>query len=141
MARAFEWAGTAPAAANQTFNITNGELFSLKDQWPVIAEALGMAVGEDVPLGFADELPRAAGEWDAIRQKYGLASPGLDAFIGQSFQFADFVLARTSTETRQPSAMSSIKIRRAGFNETLYTDEMFAKWFRRYQADRLLPPA
>jgi nucleoside-diphosphate-sugar epimerase len=141
MARAFEWAGTAPTAQNQTFNITNGELFSLKDQWPVIAEVLGMAVGEDAPLSFAEELPRTTAEWDGIRQKYALASPSMDAFIGQSFQFADFVLARTSTETRQPSAMSSIKIRMAGFNETLYTDEMFAKWFRRYQADRMLPPA
>jgi hypothetical protein len=35
--------------------------------------------------------------------------------------------------------MSSIKIRRAGFNDTLYSDEMFAKWFARYQAERLLP--
>jgi len=141
MARAFDWAGRDEAAANQTFNITNGELFSLKDQWPTIAEALGMQPGPDVPLGFAEELPKAAGQWDAIRRKYDLAAPALDAFIGQSFQFADFVLARTSTETRQPSVMSSIKIRAAGFNETLYTDEMFRKWFRRYQTDRLLPPA
>ena len=37
--------------------------------------------------------------------------------------------------------MSSIKIRRAGFDETLYTDDMLRKWFRRYQDDRLLPPA
>jgi hypothetical protein len=37
--------------------------------------------------------------------------------------------------------MSTMKIRRAGFNATLYTDEMFRKWFARYQADRLLPPA
>jgi nucleoside-diphosphate-sugar epimerase len=140
MARAFEWAGATAAAHNQTFNLTNGELFSLKDQWPVIADTLGMAVGGDVPLGFADELPKAAAEWDAIRKKYGLAAPELDAFIGQSFQFADFVLARTSTEHRQPSAMSTIKIRQAGFNETLYSDQMFAKWFRRYQADGLLPP-
>ncbi len=77
----------------------------------------------------------------AVRARYGLAAPGLDAFIGQSFQFADFVFARTSTEVRQASAMSSIKIRQAGFNETLYTDEMLRKWFRRYQANRLLPPA
>jgi nucleoside-diphosphate-sugar epimerase len=141
MARAFDWAGRDAAAANQTFNITNGELFSLKDQWPVIAEALGMAVGPDAPLAFADELPKAAAAWDRIRETHGLAAPGLDAFIGQSFQFADFVLARGSVEARQPSAMSSIKIRRAGFDETLYTDDMLRKWFRRYQDDRLLPPA
>ena len=140
MARAFEWAGEAPSAATQTFNITNGEMFSLKNLWPDIAEALGMEVGDDIPLGFADDLPGAAAEWDAIRAEYGLTAPAMDAFIGQSFQFADFVLARTLRTAPQSSAMSSIKVRRAGFNETLYSDEMFAKWFARYQADRLLPP-
>ena len=64
----------------------------------------------------------------------------MDAFIGQSFQFADFVFARTSTEPRQASAMSSIKIRAAGFNEVMYTDEMLRKWFAKYQAAGLLPP-
>ena len=140
MARAFDWAGGSPAAANQTFNVTNGELFSLKDLWPDIARALGMEVGDDIPLGFADELPRRAAEWDAIRAEHCLAAPAMDAFIGQSFQFADFVLARTLRAAPQSSAMSSIKIRRAGFNDTLYSDEMFAKWFARYQAERLLPP-
>ncbi len=140
MARAFEWAGRAETAQNQTFNLTNGELFSLRDQWPAIADALGMAVGPDSPLGFAEELPKAAGEWDRIRAKYDLRAPALDAFIGQSFQFADFVLARTMTEQRPPSAMSSIKIRQAGFHDTLYSDDMLAKWFARYQSDRLLPP-
>jgi nucleoside-diphosphate-sugar epimerase len=139
MARAIDWIGRSEAARNQTFNLTNGEMFSLKDQWPVIAEALGMAVGEDAPLGFADELPARAAEWDAIRAKHGLRSPALDAFIGQSFQFADFVLARASTGPRQASAMSSIKIRAAGFNEVMYTDAMLRKWFARYQADGLLP--
>ena len=57
MARAFDWIGGAEAARNQTFNITNGELFSLKAQWPVVADALGMAVGSDQPLEFAAELP------------------------------------------------------------------------------------
>lgn len=140
MARAFEWAASADSAANQTFNLTNGELFSLKDQWPAIAAAFGMEEGPDIPLTFAEVLPKQAAAWDAIRAKYGLIAPGLDAFIGQSFQFADFVFARDTHGPRGVSAMSSIKIRAAGFNDVLYTDEMFAKWLRRYQADKLLPP-
>jgi nucleoside-diphosphate-sugar epimerase len=140
MARAFDWIGGAEAARNQAFNITNGELFSLKAQWPVVAEALGMDVGPDHPLEFTAEMPKAAAEWDAVRAKYGLKSPAMDAFIGQSFQFADFVFARTSTGPRQASAMSSIKIRAAGFNDVLYTDDMLRKWFAKYQAAGLLPP-
>jgi nucleoside-diphosphate-sugar epimerase len=140
MARCFDWAGQSPAARNQTFNVTNGEIFALKDQWPAIAQALGMEVGPDRPTSFVEALPGQAAAWDAIRRKYGLKSPALDAFIGQSFQFADFVFAPRSAEVRPGSAMSSIKVRAAGFGEVLYSDEMFAKWFARYQADGLLPP-
>lgn len=140
MAHCFDWAGQSPAAHNQTFNVTNGEIFALKEQWPAIAAALGMEVGPDRPTSFVDELTGKSAEWDAIRAKYDLKAPALDAFIGQSFQFADFVFAPRSPEVRPGSAMSSIKVRAAGFNDVLYSDEMFAKWFARYQADGLLPP-
>jgi nucleoside-diphosphate-sugar epimerase len=139
MARAIEWAGGDEAAHNQVFNLTNGELFSLKDQWPVIAACFGMAPGDDVPLGFADELPKQAEAWEGIRRAHGLIAPGLVEYLGQSLQFADFVFARTASAPIPASVMSSIKIRQAGFHETLYTDAMFQKWFARYRADRLLP--
>jgi len=139
MARAIEWAGGAEAARNQVFNLTNGELFSLKDQWPVIAACFGMQPGGDVPLGFADELPRQADAWERIRTAHGLIAPGLTAYLGQSLQFADFVFARAARGPIPASAMSSIKIRQAGFHDTLYTDAMFQKWLARYRQDRLLP--
>jgi nucleoside-diphosphate-sugar epimerase len=140
MARAFDWAARAETARNQTFNLTNGELFSLKDQWPTIAASLGMAVGPDRPTCLEEELRDAGADWDAIRARYDLRAPALDAFIGQSFQFADFVFGRANTQPVAPSAMSSIKIRQAGFNDSLYIDDMLTKWFARYQQDRLLPP-
>lgn len=139
MARAFEWVGTSEAAQNQTFNLTNGELFSLKDQWPVIAECLGMAAGDDIPLGFEDELPKETAAWDRIRKEANLIAPDLETYLGQSLQFADFVLARTYRGPVSASSVSSIKIRQAGFHDVLYTDDMLRKWFRRYQRDRLLP--
>ena len=139
MARAIAWCGESPAARNQVFNLTNGELFSLKDQWPTIAACFGMAPGRDLPLGFADELPKQAAAWDRVRAAHGLIAPGLAEFLGQSLQFADFVFARGATGPIPASVMSSIKIRQAGFHETLYTDAMLEKWFARYRADRLLP--
>lgn len=140
MADCFDWAAHSEAARNQTFNVTNGELFSLKEQWPTIARALGMEVGPDTPLSLAETLPQWAGEWDAIRRKHDLVAGDLESFVGSSSQLADFVLARHVTTPRASAPMSTIKVRRAGFNETLYTDEMFAKWFARHQQDRLLPP-
>jgi nucleoside-diphosphate-sugar epimerase len=139
MAKAFEWAATAEAARNQVFNIDNGELFSLADMWPVIAQAFGMAVGEDRAFSFMEDLPGVAGEWDAIRARHGLIAPDAASFLGSSAQFADWVLSRP--ERVQPGTISTIKLRRAGFAGTVYSDEMFAKWFRRYQEAGLLPRA
>jgi nucleoside-diphosphate-sugar epimerase len=138
MAKAFAWAAVAEAARNQVFNIDNGELFSLGDQWPTIADAFGMAVGEDRPYSFVEDLPRQAGEWDAIRARHGLIAPDAATFLGSSAQFADWVLARP--ERVQPGTISTIKLRRAGFSETLYAEEMFRKWIARHQQSRLLPP-
>ena len=139
MARAIEWAGQSAAADNQVFNLTNGEIFSLRDQWPVIAECFGMDTGLDAPLGFEEALPAQAAAWDRIRETNALIAPGLTSYLGQSLQFADFVCARTMAAPMPASVMSSIKIRQAGFNESLYTDEMFRKWFARYRDDKLLP--
>jgi nucleoside-diphosphate-sugar epimerase len=137
IARCCEWAGSSEKAFNQTFNITNGEFMSLKDYWPLIAECLGMELDEDSrPFGFAKELPDMSQEWDKIRKKEGLIAPDLQSFLGQSGQFSDFVCARAPGN---PSAMSCIKIRQAGFNDTMYCDEMLRKWFKLYQEAKLLP--
>lgn len=136
IARACEWAGREEKARNQKFNLTNGEFMSLKDYWPLVAECLGMDVGEDRLFDFTKEMPAMADEWDGIRKKHDLVSPSLDAYLGQSLQFSDFVCARAPGN---PSAMSTIKVRQAGFHDTLYNDEMLRKWFKRYQEEGLLP--
>jgi len=137
IARACEWALHEPKARNQCYNLTNGELSSLKEEWHIIADVVGMKPGPEKPFNFAKDLPACSEEWDRIREKYNLKSPGLDAFLGQSTQFANFVFGRPA---KAPSSMSCIKIRRAGFQEMLYTDEMIRKWFKMYQDDQLLPP-
>jgi nucleoside-diphosphate-sugar epimerase len=140
MARAFEWAATAPAAANQVFNITNGDLFTMRSMWPVFAECLGMEPGEDRSLMLAEALPGRGEDWEAIRAQYGLAAPDLASFVAQSFQFADFCLAHGVETVVDPALMSTVKLRQAGFCEAMYSDDMFRKWFARYQREGLLPP-
>ncbi|MEQ8861156.1 MAG: NAD-dependent epimerase/dehydratase family protein [Pseudomonadales bacterium] len=141
MAAAFEWCFASKAADNQIFNVTNGEMMSLKALWPLIAETLGMKPGESRPIHFVEALSDCGAEWDAVRRRYGLKADELDAFIGKSFQFADFCLTLGGENPGPPAMMSTIRIRQAGFGECLDSEEMMAKWFRRYQADRLLPPA
>src|SRR4051812_15571822 len=40
------WAATSPAGRDQVFNVTNGDVFTMENVWPVLADAYGMAVGD-----------------------------------------------------------------------------------------------
>jgi hypothetical protein len=41
------WAAQSPQAANEAFNITNGDVFEWRNVWPGIAETLGVEVGKE----------------------------------------------------------------------------------------------
>jgi nucleoside-diphosphate-sugar epimerase len=137
------WAADSPAAANEIFNVTNGDVFVWRHVWPAIAESLGMAVGEDRPLSLAEEMPKRQDEWAAIVAKYGLRAPvDLNAFVGQSFIYADGLMSggRRGAAPSLPLSLSTIKLRQAGFHECMDTEDMFKKWFHYFQEQKLLPP-
>jgi hypothetical protein len=139
LARAIGWAGEADAARNEAFNVTNGDVFTWENVWPAIAEALDMKPGGAVPLSLAATYPQWITPWDALRQKHDLISPGLEAFVGLSFQYADYSMRHGRTEPGPPSIVSTVKINKAGFTEMMDTEDMFRKWFRQARSNRLLP--
>ena len=142
LARACEWAATTPACANETFNINNGDVFDWRHVWPAIAETLGMEVGPEQPMSLATELPPREPEWRAIVRKYALRSPErLADFVGQGFVYADGQLAYGAERPPPTTLVSTIKARQAGFHDCMDTEDMFRKWFRRFQDLRWLPPA
>jgi len=139
LARAIAWAGQSPSARNEIFNVTNGDVFSWQKVWPAIADALGMAPGEREPEQLGVTMPARVAEWDAVREKYGLTSPGLHDFVGESFHYADFVMAYGAESVLPPALVSTIKLRQAGFHEVMDTEEMFRKWFAIFQEKKMLP--
>ena len=58
LARAIAWSGEAATARNEIFNVTNGDVFVWPNVWPAIADALGFAAGEHVPLPRPEIRPR-----------------------------------------------------------------------------------
>jgi nucleoside-diphosphate-sugar epimerase len=140
LARTIDWAGTTPAARNEIFNVTNGDVFSWQNVWPAIADALGMEPGEPEPERLGDTMPARAQAWDAIRKKYDLVSPSLADFAGESFHYADFVMAHGAAGGVPPALVSTIKLRQAGFHEVMDTESMFRKCFAMLQQLKLLPP-
>ena len=139
LARAIAWAGEAEAARNEAFNVTNGDVFTWENVWPAISEALDMKPGGAVPLSLVENYPQWIAPWDALRRKHDLIAPGLEAFVGLSFQYADYTMRYGQTEPGPPALVSTVKINQAGFTEMMDTEKMFHKWFSQARASRLLP--
>ncbi len=141
LAHACEWAAMTPTCRNEAFNITNGDIFVWQNVWPTIADSLGMKVGPPKPLSLAQEMPKREAEWAAIVKKYNLRAPtSLRDFVGQSFIFTDLIFAYGTQQLPPAMLVSTIKARHAGFHECIDTEDMFRKWFNRFQELRLLPP-
>jgi nucleoside-diphosphate-sugar epimerase len=137
LARAFEWAATTPAAWNETFNITNGDVFTMRGVWPALADAFGMEVGSLVPASLADTLPGREADWAALCDRLSLDAPRtFDRFVGQGFVYADVFLGPSAGVT----LVSTIKARQTGFADCVDTEDMFRRLVGRLQERRLLPP-
>src|ERR1700692_1165473 len=122
LARAIGWAGEAEAARNEAFNVTNGDVFTWENVWPAIAEALDMKPGGALPLSLAETYPQWVAPWDALRRKHDLISPGLEQFVGLSFQYADYSMRHGQAQPGPPSIVSTVKINQAGLPEMVDTE-------------------
>lgn len=140
LAGAIAWAGESGAGANEIFNVTNGDVFNWQNLWPAIADALGMEAGKDVPMALGQTMPERAADWDRLRKTHNLVSPDLQAFVGESFHYADFTMAYGADRETPAALVSTIKLRQAGFHDVIDTEEMFRKYFRLFQEKKLLPP-
>ena len=58
IARAAEFVATHEIAANETYNVVNGDPLLWQDIWGSIAEYFGMSVGEPKPMRLSDEMPQ-----------------------------------------------------------------------------------
>ncbi len=141
LARAIGWAGSADTARNETFNVTNGDVFVIENLWPAIADAFGMEPGEKRPTALSTEMPARQGTWSELVARFGLQSPDdLERFVGQSFIYADLITGFGRDEKPLPTLLSTIKIRQAGFADCVDTEQMFRRLIASLQDQRFLPP-
>lgn len=139
LARAIDWAGTSASAADETFNVTNGDVYTWPNVWPAIARSLGMEPGESRPLRLAEDMPKHEAAWAGIVQRHGLRPTTLKALVGDSFFYADFSFAHGRDRPPPATLLSTVKIRRAGFVDCIDTEDMFAAWFAELRRLKLLP--
>ena len=140
LADALVWAASAPNAARETFNITNGEVFEWRTLWPSFAHELGVEPGPDAPTSLAQLLPAKAHVWDGIVEQHGLRRTPMTELLGESHHYADVCFAHGAETPPPPTFLSTVKITQAGFCGVQDTEESFRHWFRELIRRRILPP-
>ena len=132
LAKATVWAATEPRAANQAFNITNGDLFRWSELWPKLAAWFELPVAPPLPMPLQDAMADKEALWDRMQAEYGLAgTPYADV---SSWGFADFVFGWDYDFFADGS-----KARRAGFHEYVETEQMFYRLFAELRKQRVIP--
>ncbi|EIP96607.1 nucleoside-diphosphate-sugar epimerase [Opitutaceae bacterium TAV1] len=132
LARATAWAGAAPAARNDVFNLTNGDAFRWQHLWPRIARMFRMEVADPVPMSLAEYMADKQPVWDSIVAKYQLQPVPWHQIA--AWPFGDAVFGMT-----YDNVFNTLKIRRAGFHEATDTDEMFDGFLKKLRAGRVIP--
>ncbi len=133
------WAATHPQAHQQTFNLTNGEVFLWRDMWPQITTTLNVTPGPDEPTSVAAYLNKRAALWPEIVQRYQLQPLTLANILGESHYYADMCFAHGVDRPPAPTFVSTVKIKQAGFNDTYNSEESFCYWLRDLQHRRVIP--
>ena len=134
LARHLLWAATTLAAANQDFNIVNGDILRWCWMWSRIAEWFGIEAasfdGSVKPL--EQQMANDAPVWRRMAEREGLMEPDLGRLASPWHTDAD--LGRPIEVVTDMS-----KSRRLGFTEYQATDDAFFDLFVRLRAKKLIP--
>ena len=139
LGEAFVWAADAAAAAGETFNLTNGDVYVWRDLWPALAVTLGVEPGPDEPASLVEYFASRGSAWEALARSAGLRCTDLRALIGKSDQYADMLFGHGLAAPPPPALVSTIKIRQAGYGACVDTQDMFARHLNRLIEDGFLP--
>jgi nucleoside-diphosphate-sugar epimerase len=134
LARHLLWAATTPAAADQAFNVVNGDIFRWSWMWGRIAGWFGIEAepfdGTVRPL--EEQMAGDAALWRTIAERAGLAEPDIGRLASAWHTDAD--LGRPIEVVTDMS-----KSRKLGFTGYQPTDDAFFTLFEQLRADKLIP--
>lgn len=132
LARAVVWMATDPAAANEAFNITNGDLLRWEDLWPKIAAYFDMPVGPRQRISLTEMMADKAPLWGEIVARHCLQSIPYEQVV--AWPYGDFVFGAGFD-----IISSMTKARLHGWTEVVDTEAMFFRMFDELRAARIIP--
>jgi hypothetical protein len=132
LARFIFWAMTEPRAANQAFNITNGDVYRWSRLWPRLADYFGLRIGVVRPMALERWMADKPPVWQRIAARNGLRYA--DIADVASWSYADFVW---SMDWDHLSSMS--RARAAGFELYEDSEDQFIRHLEACRAMKVLP--
>ncbi|WP_439885485.1 SDR family oxidoreductase [Pseudomonas syringae] len=128
------WAATTPEAANQAFNITNGDVFRWSWMWGQIADYFGLqAAGFPAqPAPLEKQMADDQKAWTDIVGKHQLKEGDINRLISPWHTDAD--LGRPIEVVTDMS-----KSRKLGFTAFKASDDAFFEVFEKLRRERLIP--
>jgi nucleoside-diphosphate-sugar epimerase len=130
--RAMLWASTDPRAANQAFNIANGDAFRWKYMWPKVAEMFGMEAGPVKTMCLVDYMADKNQLWADLTRRHNLKET--DLFRLAPWSYADTVFSRN-----WDNLLSTVKANRFGFTEMIDTEDMIRRIMNDFRIQRIIP--
>ena len=128
------WACVEPAAKNQAFNTSNGDVFKWKKLWQLMADRFGMEVGEYSGQGItlAEAMQDKDAVWAEVEKKYNLEPTPLHKIA--HWWFADIILNQVDENV---SSMN--KSKEFGFLGWRNSETAFQEVLDKMHANRLIP--
>ena len=132
LSRACVWMSTDPGAANEPFNITNGDVFRWVDMWPAIADYFDMEAGPAQKIDLVNTMADQSQQWKSLAQKHDLVPIPYEQLVGWDYGNRVF--------TPEFDIISSTtKARQYGFSEFQDSQEMFLRQFNELRHNRIIP--
>lgn len=132
LGQAAHWALTDPRAANQAFNITNGDFFRWEQVWQCVAESFHMPLASPQQISLEQFMSDKADLWRQLAKEHNLVTSELSDLVNGSF--GDYIF-----NCDWDVMASTIKARKHGFDFCLDSEEMFSRLLSEMADARLIP--
>jgi nucleoside-diphosphate-sugar epimerase len=134
------WAAETPAAADETFNVTNGDVFEWRQVWPAIADALGVEPADDERREVVPYLVERQDRWQRLNAELEQRDRAKAALLGgESHHYADFLFGYALDERPPYGLVSTVKLRQAGFSTFYDTEDTLRHWLGDLIRRRVIP--
>ena len=132
LGQAAHWALIDPRAANQAFNITNGDFFRWEQVWECVAESFNMPLASPQRISLETFMSDKADLWRQLAKEHNLVTSELADLVNGSF--GDYIF-----NCDWDVMASTIKARKHGFDCCLDSEEMFSRLLSEMADARLIP--